>query len=100
MRVHDVERHLYGVEMKFISRRRFEHSKVNEWIFVSSKTDVTDLTCFSGLQHRFLSSAFAKDAVGVLGPNHFVMLEEIDVIGLESLQGFVHLACRFFFGPT
>ena len=86
MRVHDIERHLYRVEMKVIFRRYIEHSKVNERIFVSGKTDVTDLTCFSGLQHCFLSSTLAKDAIGIFRTNHFVMLEEIDMIGLEFFQ--------------
>src|SRR5580704_8173421 len=100
MGVHDIERHLYRIEMKLIFCRHIEHSQVNEWILVSGKTDVADFPCFSGLQHRFLSSAFAKDAVGVLGTNHFVMLEEINVVGLQSLQRIVQLTCRFFFGPT
>src|SRR5438105_12194393 len=86
VRVHDIERHLYRVETKVIFRCNIQHSKVNERVFVSGKADVTDLTRFSGLQHCFLSSALAKDAVGILRTNHFVMLEEIDVIGLKSFQ--------------
>ena len=54
---------------------------------MSSKTNVTDLTGFSGLQHRFLSSAFAKDAVGVLGTDHFVMLQEIEALRRDRHTG-------------
>src|SRR5260370_1163169 len=36
--------------MKVIFRRNIEHSEVNERIFVPGKTDVTDLTRFSGFQ--------------------------------------------------
>ena len=63
------------LEMKVIFRGNLEHPQVNERIFVPGKSDMMDLTRFAGFQHCFLSSTPAKDSVGILRANHFVMLQ-------------------------
>ena len=86
MGVHDIQRHLHRVEMEIIFRGRLEHPKVNEWILVSGETDVADFTGLASLQHGFLSSALAKNSVRIVRSNYFMMLEQVDVVGLKSFQ--------------
>src|SRR5208337_1113288 len=100
MRIHYVKRHLNRVEMKAVFGSRIEHAKVDKGIFVTGKTDIAYFACLLSLQHRLLGSSLCKDPVGILGTNHLVMLQKIDPVCLESLQGFVKLLRRRLLGTA
>src|SRR5437867_12589948 len=47
MRIEQIQRHLHRIEHKSVLIGDFEHVKVNARIFMSRKTDVTNLARFS-----------------------------------------------------
>src|SRR5579862_1792581 len=65
----------------------FQHVQMNLWIFVSGESDVADLAGFLRFEHRFVGSALREYAVGIVEPDYLVMLNQVDVIGLQPLQG-------------
>src|SRR6516162_6226992 len=95
MCVHDVQWHLHCVKMKPVLQSNFEHPEVNQRIFMSSEADVPDFARFLCFQHRFLRSALGEYPVRIFHSDNLVMLHQIDVIGLEALQGFVNLLFGF-----
>src|SRR5450631_3836059 len=83
VRIHNVDRHLNGVEMEAVLFGHFEHIKMNARILVASKSDEAHFSLFLSLEHRFHRSTLAKDPVGVIEANYFVVLQQIDMICLQ-----------------
>ena len=66
---------------------------MDEGIFVAGEADVADFAGFLGGNHGFHGAASGKDAVGIFHADDFMVLEEVDAVGLEALEGFVDLFC-------
>ncbi len=94
VRVHDVERHLDGIEGEALLRRGREHVQVDSRVLVSGKADVAKLTCLTRLHERGIGAFRTEDSMRVLEADDLVMLHEIDAVGLEAAEGLVELLCR------
>src|SRR5882672_3798217 len=100
MRVHDVQGHLHGVKTELVGGREIQHSEMNEWILMASKTDETDLPCFPGFHQGFHRAAGCKDSVRVFQSDDFMELHQVDVISLQPPQGFFDLTGGRLFGAA
>ena len=89
MSVHDVERHLDGIEVEAMFGRDFQHVEMDMRILVSGESDVAGFASFAGVEHSFLGATLGEDTVGVFEADDLVMLDEIDVIGLQALKRLV-----------
>ena len=56
-------------------------------ILMPCKSDVANLARFLGIEERFVGSAFTKNAIGIIETYDFVVLHQINVIGLKTFQG-------------
>src|SRR5437867_8496910 len=63
-------------------------------ILVPGESDVANLACGARLDQRCIRTFGIEDPVRILEANHFVVLNEIDPIGLQSPQRFVELPRR------
>lgn len=68
--------------------------------FVSGEPDEPRFAGFAGLGERLDRAAFGKRAVGIGHANDFVQLQEVEVIGLEPVEGFVDLFGGEFAGAS
>jgi hypothetical protein len=84
VRIHYVERHLNSIECELVGEGRFQHFEVNVWTLVSSETDVANLSLLLCSQRRFHAASLAKDASGIALANHFMELQQVDVVGLQA----------------
>src|SRR5437879_10120787 len=91
MSVHDIQWHLYGVEMKAVFFGDIQHAQVNERIFVTRETYVTDFAGLFRLLHGFYCAAWGEDAVRVFSADDFVELHEVHMIRLQTFERFVDL---------
>src|SRR5437016_3861995 len=64
---------------------------MNRRVFVPREPDVADLTGLLGLEHGLLRAALSEDPVWVLQADDLMVLHQIHVIGLQSLERFVDL---------
>ena len=80
--------------------RGFQHVQVNARVFVASESDIANFACLLRFEKRPHRAVFRKDPVGILEPNHFVMLQEIDMTALEPRQRFIDLFGSFFSGAA
>jgi len=69
-------------------------------VFVAGETDETNLASFLGVEHGLLRAALGKDAVRIFKADDLVMLNEIETVGLEALEGFIDLLSGFVFGAA
>lgn len=69
-------------------------------VFVAGETDITDLASFFAVESGLYRSAVGKDAIRIVEANDFVMLHEIDVVGLETFQTSLNLARCDLFGAA
>jgi hypothetical protein len=65
---------------------------------MAGESDVAKLACFLGGQRRSHGAALGKDAIGIVETNNFMMLHQIDVVGLQSFQAGMDLAFSGFLG--
>jgi hypothetical protein len=91
VRVHEVERHLHGIEMEVILFRLLKHVKVNVRVLVAGEADVPDLARPFCVEKGLHGASRRKDAVGILEANDFVVLQKVYVVYLKALQRFVDL---------
>ena len=56
-----------------------------------SETNETHLSCLPRRHNRFKGTPFGKNPVGVVQANDFVELHQIEMVGLQPLEGFVQL---------
>src|SRR5271156_2625621 len=100
MRIHDIYRHLYSVEMKAVLLGHGKHAEMYRWIFMPGKPDVTNLAHFPCCNRSLKRSAGRKDAVRVFQPDHFVKLREVDHIGLQAPERLLQLKVVSLFGSA
>ena len=67
---------------------------------MSGEPDVANLAGLFGVQKRFQRPAFREEAVGVLHPDDFMALQQIDMVSLQALQRFVQLPGGRLFGAA
>src|SRR5262249_22632822 len=60
-------------------------------VFVPSETDVAELAGLASLDERPMRAVFVEDAMRVFVSQHFMVLDEIDAVGLEAAQRLVEL---------
>jgi hypothetical protein len=94
VRVHHIQRHLYGVEGEVVFTRELEGMQVNARIFVAGEADVADLAGPLRLDQRSVRALLIEDAVRVLVADHLVMLHQIDGVDTETPERFVELTRR------
>src|SRR6266851_2771767 len=70
------------------------------WTLVACEADVANLASLSRLQDGLHPSAFRKNTIRVGVANHFVELEKIDPVSLESAQRLVDLTRSRSFGAS
>src|ERR1022692_2740166 len=58
---------------------------------MSGEPNVADLALFPGGKQCLQATAFTKDSSRIGFANHFVALQEINVVGLQAAQRFVQL---------
>jgi hypothetical protein len=96
-RVHDVQRHLHGVEREPVLGGDGERVEVNARILVAGEPDEPQLAGLPRLDERAVRAFLVEDAMRVLVSKHLVMLHEIDTVGPPPPERFVELARGFFF---
>jgi hypothetical protein len=89
--IHQVERHLHGVEAKAMFRGDFEHVEVDARILVARKADIPQLAGPLGVHEGGVGAVLGEDAVWILEADDLMVLDEVDRIHLETAQGFVKL---------
>ena len=62
--------------------RDLERVQVDPWILVSCEADEPQLPRLLRLEQRSLCALVVEDPVRILEPQHFVVLNEIDAVGL------------------
>src|ERR1700677_4212663 len=100
MRIHDVDRHLYRVEMEAVLLSRRKHPEMDRWILMTGKPDVANLARFPCGDRSLKCAAGRKDAIRVFQPNHFVELDQINHIGLQAPERLLQLKVVSLFGPA
>jgi hypothetical protein len=93
--VHQIQRHLHGVELEMMAGGRFQHVEVNVGVFMSRKTNESQLAGLFGFEESFDCTVGRKNPVRVFESNDFVELHQVDVVGLEASQRLVDLFGRF-----
>src|SRR5207248_10416376 len=56
--------------------------------------DVADLSGAPGVEHRLLRPTGGEDSVGILEPDHLMVLHQVDAVRLEPAERLVDLARR------
>ncbi len=100
VRIHDVDRHLHGVEVESVPVGDLEHVEVNARVLVPCEPDESHLARLLRLHHRFHRAALGEDPVGIIESNDLVMLQQVQVIHLQPFQRLVDLARGRFLGAT
>ena len=100
MSVHHVQRHLGRIELIFVLACHFEHVEMNVRVFMSRKPDEAQFAGLASLDERRVRSFLIKDSVRVFIAQDFVMLNEVDVVGLQPLKRPVQLLGGLFFGAA
>src|SRR5581483_4696710 len=80
--------------------RHLQHPQVNHRVFVPGEADEPRLARLLGRQYRLLRPARREDAVRVFQADDFVVLEQVQVVGLESLERLVDLLGRLLLRPA
>jgi len=86
MRVHDIERHLDGLELEAAFARNFEHVKVDARIFVAGEADVTQLARLLCGDQSGIRPIVIEDAMRVFVAKNFVVLNEVDAIHFHAAK--------------
>ena len=91
VRVHHIQRHLHGIEVKTVCLRDLQHAEMDARILVPGEANVANFPRLLRLQQRLHRAARGKNAIGIFEANDLVKLHEIDMIGLQALERFVDL---------
>ena len=86
MRIHNIDRHLYRVEMEAVFLSRRKHPEMHCRILVSGKSDVANLARFTGGNRGLKCSTGCKNPVRIFHPNDLVELDQVDDIGLQPSE--------------
>ena len=95
MRVHDIQRHLHGVEQEAVLSRHVEHVQMDVGVVVSREADIPDLARFLRVDECTIGAFLVEDSMWIVIPQDLVMLHEIDAIGPPPLERLVELPRRF-----
>src|SRR5579859_7357979 len=87
MSVHDIQGHLHRIEAELVREGSFQHFEMDVGTLVPGEADVADLSALLGFQNSFHPASGGKYAVGIAVANHFVELQQVDVVGLQAAQG-------------
>src|SRR5271157_190148 len=91
MRVHYVEGYLHSIELETVLVGDLKRVFVNVWALVPSKADIAQLSSRAGFYHNFHCTARRKNAFSVVHTDKLVKLQQVEVIGLQSLERLVQL---------
>ena len=94
VRVHDVQRHLRGVETKTVFVGHFQHTQMHTGIFVAGEAHEAYLSGFLGFLHGFHRATFGEKPIGIFEADILVKLPQVNVIDFQTLQRFVQLFQR------
>ena len=61
--IHDIERHLYRVEVELVLSRHLQHPQVDERVLVAGESDEADLARLLRLDDGFLSAALGEVSI-------------------------------------
>src|ERR1022692_1971619 len=70
---------------------------MNVRVLVAGESDVANLARFPRLHNRFIGPALREYAIGIIEANDFVMLHQINMVGLQAFQTSFNLPRRNFF---
>src|SRR5579875_197698 len=91
MRIQHVQRHLNGIESKPVLETRVEHLEVNSGVLVPREADISHLASLARGQRGLKGAVRAENAVRVTHPDHFVKLNEVNHVGLQTAERFIKL---------
>src|ERR1039458_1907418 len=77
--------------METVRGRNFEHSQMHRRILVPGEADVPNLPRLFRIHQGFERPAGGEEAVGILHPDVLVILNQVNVIRLQSPQRFIDL---------
>src|ERR1700683_4818784 len=91
MRVHHVDRHLHGVEMKSVLVGSLKHSQVHAWILVTREANVADFARLLCFLNSFYGPALCENKIRSVQANYLMELQEIDRVRLQASQRLFNL---------
>jgi hypothetical protein len=68
-----------------------KHAEMDGGILVAREADVADFAGLACVGERFQSATGRKETIGIFHADDFVELEQVEVAGLQALEGFVKL---------
>src|SRR5271165_1773242 len=80
--------------------RNLEHMSVDLGTLVTGEPDVACFALLARPKHGFERATWREDALGLFHADHFVELQEVDVIGLQALQRLLELPSGAFGAAT
>ena len=80
--------------------RHLEHVEMDARILVPGEADVADLARRARFDQRRVRALGVEDPVRIVEANYFVVLHEVNAVGLQAPQRFVELSRRFLSGPA
>src|SRR5205085_9552400 len=81
MSIHNVVREHDGVELKAVVMSNLQHAEVNRRVFVPGKPDIPQLARLLRIEEGVDGSVIVENAIRVLHSNHFMELQQVDVVG-------------------
>ena len=97
MCVHDVERHLHGVEFEVVFGSNLKHVQMYARVFVPCEAYKTEFACLTRFDECGGCALFIKDSMRVFITQDFMMLNQVYRVHLQPLQRFVQLFGGLFF---
>src|SRR5262249_35068197 len=91
MRIHHVQRHLYGVEPKAALGGDSQHVEVDPRVLVPGKSKIAELAGLAGRQKCAMCAFLVEDAIGIFKAQDLVVLYEIDTVDAKAAQRLVQL---------
>src|SRR5581483_1894814 len=98
--VHHVQRHLGGSKSEPVLAGCCEHVKMDMRVLVSGEADEPEFAGLLGLDERGVGAVLGEGTIRIFVADYFVMLDEVDVVGLQTAEGFVELFGGFLFGSA
>jgi len=81
--------------MKIVRGGFIKHAQIDHRIFVTGESDVADLSCLLCIHYSFMRASLGEVSVRIFEPDVLVVLNQIDVVGLQALKRFIDLLrCR------
>ena len=71
---------------------------MNVRVLVAGESNVANLARFPGFHNRFIGPALREYAIWIIEANDFMMLHQIDMVGLQAFKTSFNLPRRNLFG--